>query len=747
MKLTIFTANCVGNPANALYPNKAEIENKEDMMAVISRDHVCAEFKNCHRSIDDFLSSDVEVMDCDNDHSDDPNDWITAEKYDELFPDVSYILVPSRNDGKVKGKRSTRPRHHIYFPHSKITSADEVAGIKTRLQEYAPFFDDNALDAARFIFGHTPSDIVWHEGSRTIDEFLDELDFAEYDQSTQSIAEGSRNSTMSHIAGRLIKRYGNTEKAHDIYLEKAQLCSPPLEDSELALIWSSAVKFGKKVQSQVGYVSPEEFNKGYSLKPDDYSDIGQAKVLSREYEGELAFTDSTDYMRYDGTHWAESKQMAVGACEEFLDEQLKEATAAVEKAKKMLLDAGVDKETVMTGGKALEKVIDESSEKAFKEFMMASKYYAFVMKRRDMKFVTSALQAAKPMLLKKITDFDSQEFLLNTPSATYDLRDGSSKEHAAEDLITKITAVSPVTDGMDLWLDALDSFFCSDKELIEYVQQIVGLSAIGKVYVEALVIAYGEGSNGKSTFWNTIARVLGTYSGTISADALTVGCKRNVKPEMAELKGKRLVIAAELEEGMRLNTSIVKQLCSTDEVTAEKKYKDPFKYVPTHTLVLYTNHLPKVGANDDGIWRRLIVIPFNAKITGSSDKKNYADYLYESAGGAVLSWIIDGAAKAIKNKYKLKTPKIVEDAINKYRENNDWLSAFAEECCEIDVTYTQKSGEFYQEYRSYCARTGEYTRSTTDFYAALENAGFERKKTKAGIIVRGIRLKSDFLDA
>ena len=746
MKFTIYSANCVGNAANAIYPNKAEITNKEDMLSVIARDHVCGEFKKAHRSIDDFISSDVEVMDCDNDHSDNPEDWMTAEKYEELFPDVSYAIVPSKNDGKVKGNKSARPRHHIYFPHEKVTDAGEVAGIKTRLQEYAPFFDDNALDAARFIFGCNPSEIVWHEGSKTITEFLDEMDFAEYDRATQGIAEGSRNSTMSHIAGRLIKRYGNTEKAHDIYLEKAQLCNPPLEDSELALIWSSAVKFGKKVQAQVGYVSPEEFNKGFSLKPDDYSDIGQAKVLSREYAGELAFTDSTDYMRYDGTHWAESKQMAVGACEEFLDEQLKEATAAVEKAKKMLLDSGVDKETVMAGGKALEKAIDEGSEKAFKEFVMASKYYAFVMKRRDMKFVTSALQAAKPMLLKNITDFDSQEFLLNAPDATYDLQDGSSKDHAAEDLITKMTAVSPSDDGMDLWEKALDSFFCGDQELIDYVQQIVGLSAIGNVYVEALVIAYGEGSNGKSTFWNTIARVLGTYSGTISADALTVGCKRNVKPEMAELKGKRLVIAAELEEGMRLNTSIVKQLCSTDEVSAEKKYKDPFKYVPTHTLVLYTNHLPRVGANDDGIWRRLIVIPFNAKITGSSDRKNYSDYLYENAGGAVLSWIIDGAAKAINNKYKLKTPKEVEAAINKYRENNDWFSAFVEECCEVDVTYTQKSGEFYQEYRSYCARTGEYTRSTTDFYTALENAGFERKRAKSGITVYGIRLKSDFLE-
>lgn len=746
MRLTIFSASCVGNAANTIYLNKAVITNKDDMISVIARDHVCAEFKKAHRSIDDFLSSDVEVMDCDNDHSDNPKDWITPEKYEELFPDVSYIIVPSRNDGKVKGNKSARPRHHIYFPHELITVADEVAGIKTRLQKIVPFFDDNALDAARFIFGHTPADIVWHEGSRTIVDFLDELDFAEYDNNSQSIVEGSRNSTMSHIAWKLIKRYGNTDKAHDIFLEKAALCNPPLEDSELALIWSSAIKFGKKVQSQVGYVSPEEFNKGYRLKPDDYSDIGQAKVLAREYEGELSFTDSTDYIRYDGTHWSESKQLAVGACEEFLDEQLKEATVAVEKAKKSLLDAGVDKDAVMVGGKALEKAIDENSEKAFKEFVMASKYYAFVMKRRDMKYVTSALQAAKPMLLKKITDFDNQEFLLNTPTATFDLQNGNSKEHSAEDLVTKITVVSPDDEGMDLWLSALDSFFCGDAELMDYVQQIVGLSAIGKVYVEALVIAYGEGSNGKSTFWNTIARVLGTYSETISADALTVGCKRNVKPEMAELKGKRLVIAAELEEGMRLNTSIVKQLCSTDEVTAEKKYKDLFKYVPTHTLVLYTNHLPRVGANDDGIWRRLIVIPFNAKITGDSDRKNYADFLYENAGGAVLSWIIEGAEKAIKNKYKLKVPKVVEAAINKYRENNDWFSAFVDECCEVDVTFQQKSGEFYQEYRSYCARTGEYTRSTTDFYTALENAGFERKKTKAGVIVRGIRLKSDFLD-
>ncbi len=92
------------------------------------------------------------------------------------------------------------------------------------------------------------------------------------------------------------------------------------------------------------------------------------------------------------------------------------------------------------------------------------------------------------------------------------------------------------------------------------------MCAIGNVYLEELIISYGVGSNGKSTFWNSIAGALGSYSGNISADTLTIGCKRNVKPELAEAKGKRLLIAAELEEGMRLNTSTVKQLCSTDEI-------------------------------------------------------------------------------------------------------------------------------------------------------------------------------------
>ena len=391
---------------------------------------------------------------------------------------------------------------------------------------------------------------------------------------------------------------------------------------------------------------------------------------------------------------------------------------------------------------------NDRQKRSFNQYEDISSYLKYSIKRRDTKYITAALKEARPMLEIEQEALDSNEFLLNTHSATYDLRGGlaSKISHDPLHFITRQTAVDPSNNGMALWESALSTFFLGDSELIDYVQKTVGLSAIGKVFVEAMIIAYGDGRNGKSTFWNAVSRVLGSYSGNISADMLTIGCRRNVKPELAEAKGKRLLIAAEMEEGMRLNTSNVKQLCSTDEIYAEKKYKDPFSYTPSHTLVLYTNHLPKVGAIDSGTWRRLIVIPFEAKIEGEKDIKNYGSHLFEKAGEAILSWVIEGAKLIIADGYHIKPPQKVMAAISDYREGNDWLAHFLEERCTIEPQLQERSGELYTEYRAFCFRTGEYARSTTDFYGALDSAGFERRKTRQGIFVHGLKIKSEFLN-
>ena len=745
MQMTIYDAATVGSRSNCVYPNPVTVTDADTMRQAAAFDHVCAAYKQNYRSVDNFLKADCLPMDCDNDHSDDPDDWLTPFDVAMDFPGVGMIFVYSRSHMKQKGKRGPRPRFHVYFICTETTNSEIYSSWKDRLIADYPYFDDGAKDSARFLFGVKNAVVEVYDGEITIDEFLADS-FAEWDAAQGQIPEGSRNKTMSHYAGRIIKRLGNTEEAHKQFLKEAEKCSPPLDDAELAGIWASAVKFGAKVAAQEGYIPPEQYNQDFLLMPEDFSDVGQAIVLSREYMDRLRFSPATDYIVFNGSFWEESQPNAQGIAQELTARQLEEAETEIQRCMKEMSENGAWAMLAAMGAKKAAAAFSEAQRRSFEKYERAETYRKYAIKRRDTKYISAALKEARPMIQIEQRVLDADEFLLNLPSGTCDLRTGAVREHNAQDYITKQTAVDPSGDGMDVWEDALQTFFQGDADLIRYVQEIVGLAAIGKVYIEALVIAYGEGRNGKSTFWNTIARVLGTYSGNMSADTLTVGCKRNVKPELAEAKGKRMIIAAELEEGMRLNTSNVKQLCSTDEIYAEKKYKAPFSYVPTHTLVLYTNHLPRVGAIDQGTWRRLIVIPFNAKIEGKADIKNYSDFLFKMAGGAVLQWIIEGAKRVIASDYKIVQPRVVQDAIQKYKENNDWLAHFLDDCCEVGDDFEAKSGEFYNAYRSYCLQMGEYTRSTTDFYSALESTGVVRKRTRTGVIIYGLKLKSEFED-
>ena len=761
MKLVLYTADCTGNAANCVYPHRIEAANARELAEAVRRDHVAARYTNNYRSNETFEEAVLIEMDCDNEHTENPAEWVTPETLaeDADLSDVYFATTPSRHNMLPKGNKSARPRFHIHAPIRRCTSAEQVAAIKRALRKKYPFFDKQALDAGRFMYGcdACEDDVYWHEGFMTIDEIIDDTDCREEEPPSVSrkdaIREGARNNTMSHFAGRVLIRHGITEKAYELFLERAEKCTPPLPAAELDAIWRSAVKFAERVQKQDGYIPPEEYNDDFGsgrLKPEDYSDIGEARILAAECAERLLFTSATGFLTFSGDRWVESLEKALGTAEDFLDLQLSDAMETVAEAEEALVAIGIGRETVKGGGKDLTRAVPADRLGLLYALIAAQTYQKFVMRYRNYKNIVNTMNTAKPMLAMDVSELDYDAELLNTPGGTYDLTKGldGCSPHDPDDLITKITGCAPGDKGMKLWLDTLDLFFCGDTELIEYVQRIVGQAAVGRVHEEHMIIAYGGGANGKSTFWNTVARVLGDYSGKISAEALTMNCRRNVKPEMAELKGKRLIIASELEEGTRLNTGMVKQLCSVDPIQAEKKYKDPFSFEPSHTLVLYTNHLPRVSANDDGTWRRLIVIPFNARITGKSDIKNFAEHLYNESGPAIMRWIIEGAAMAIASEYHTLKPKVVRDAINAYREENDWLGQFLAEHCDVDPSYSERSGELYQAYRNACLFCGEYIRSTTDFYGSLEKAGFTRRRQRSGRFIIGLRLKDgqDFLD-
>ena len=467
-----------------------------------------------------------------------------------------------------------------------------------------------------------------------------------------------------------------------------------------------------------------------TLEPADRTDVGQAETFVAEYGHKIRYSKATSFLVYDGKRWCEDDLKAQGLAQELTARQLKEARYKLQKAR-AALDVLIESESQD----------DDAIKSASAAVKAAESFRSYVLGRRATSKIKATLTEAAPAVQIEVRELDADGYLLNTPDGTVDLRTGQIRSHDPDDFCTKITEVGPGRDGVEIWQKFIDDITVGDHDLARYLQEVAGLCAIGAVKREELIIAIGEGSNGKSTFFNLLFRVLGDYSGMLSAETLTTKTRKNKSPEYAELRGKRLIIAAELEEGERLDTSVVKKLCSTDPIMAEKKFKDPFVFVPSHHVILYTNHLPKVGTNDRGTWRRLVTVPFKARFEeGNGQIKDYAGYLFEHCAGAVITWIIDGARRVIGQEYNVVKPECVKSTLQQYQEDSDWLAAFIDARCETGIRCMDTGGRLYAAYKSYCENVGEYVRSNSDFTHALEAAGFEGKKGNRGKRYRGIRL-------
>ena len=637
-----------------------------------------------------------------------------------------------------------------------FTDKGERNRVQAALISLFPQADADCINADRIFFGTDNGLIEGYTDFTAVCTRADLLALVETvmpdtpDQSTQSaqkpewpkygatIPTGQRHGTLVSFASSILKKYGVSEQAYNAFMERTAQCEEPKSDEELERIWRDACKYYEEtIAANPDYVQPDEYaalDFADTLEPTDYTDVGQANVFTEAYGDRVKYTPATKFIVYNGSVWQESEIKAQGLSQELTERQLKEARRRVHLAQ-MELNA------LMESGDSRE------IEAAKQNLAMQEKYRSYVLSRRKSDKIKATLTEARPKVEMDVTALDADGYLLNTPDGTVDLRTGEMKPHDPDDYCTKITSVAPDKKNAELFASFMKRVTVNDEDLERYLQEVAGMCAVGRVLRENLIIAYGEGGNGKSTLFNLLARVLGDYSGSLSAETLTANCRKNKSPEYAELRGKRLVIAAELEEGMRLDTAIVKKLCSTDPILAEKKYKDPFSFVPSHTVILYTNHLPKIGTTDKGTWDRIVAVPFNASFRGQKGEvKNYADYLYDHCGGAVLSWIIEGANRFIANDYNIALPGCVTTAIEQYKANNDWLDNFLSECCEIDRTYRQKSGELYSCYRNYCDRTGDYKRSLADFKQVLTASGYETKKTKTGAIVFGLRVASEFAD-
>lgn len=295
---TIYTANKTGAKQNTMYPNEVSVDNLTALEQAMRRDHVCAKYKGNERSIANFRYSDCIPMDCDNDHSDNPEDWMGPEDVQKAFPGVAFAVSFSRNHMKEKGGKAARPKFHCYFPIGRISSAEQYTALKRQIQKVFPQFDANALDAGRFLFDVENPQVMYFKGKKTVDKLF--------------ILAGGRNGTLHKKACQLIKRYGEVEaKAH--FDAEAAKCVPPLKQQELDAIWSSACKFGERIAAAEGYIPPEQFAAAQDflkqLKPEDnpvypWTELGAGRLFATYYKNITRYvTERKSWHIYEAGVW------------------------------------------------------------------------------------------------------------------------------------------------------------------------------------------------------------------------------------------------------------------------------------------------------------------------------------------------------------------------------------------------------------------------------------------------------------
>lgn len=736
---TLCCARVRGKNKNTFYPDDRVVHNLPELLEAVQYDHTPGAFTDRHRNNKKWCCTECLTFDVDNTEG---GPLVTPETIKQDFPRVVHYIVFSRHHNMPKDGKPAAPRFHVYFPTGLLADAAAVGKLLADVAGTHQYFDGACLDLARFYFGveHPTGDYV--PGALTLDQFM------EQQQATPVVTVpavlpasmgipkewAGRNDRLKSFAFAQLRRCGpeGIAEAEAAFYAEAAKDDPPLPDAELATIWHYAVQNAPaKIWNQPGYLTPDEYaTRGLpcevlQLKLSDLSEVAEGAKFADNVVGGLLYNASLGWLAWDGCRFAPDECRARLLAQLFTERQLKAAAAELQQA----------------AGAAAQ---DAENTELAAQAKRAKDVYAFVKRCRQTNGINHLLTEAKPHLAVAVDDLDADPFGLNTPAGIVDLRTGELRAPDPAARCTKVTAVAPGSDGAELWRGFLGTITCGDAELANYLQTVAGMAVLGKVFTETLLIATGDGGNGKSTFFNTLARVLGDYSTSINPSLLLTGNRGNVGAEVAVLRGIRLALAAETEEGQRLESSTVKRLCSTDRIAANPKYMQPFTFTPSHTLLLFTNFLPRVGSSDRGTWSRLTVLPFNAHLRDTAgEKKDYADMLYTQAGGAVLSWMVEGARRFIANGYKLTPPAVVREALADYRKSCDWLGGFLTECCELGENYATNGRELYAHYTAYCQVNGDYRRDNRDFAHAMQNAGYERKHTMKGWQYYGLRLHSE----
>ena len=331
--------------------------------------------------------------------------------------------------------------------------------------------------------------------------------------------------------------------------------------------------------------------------------------------------------------------------------------------------------------------------------------------------------------------FDADPWLLNCANGTLDLRTGTLRPHDRADLLTKYLPIAYDTEAQcPTWNAFLDRIMNQNQNLIGFLQRAVGYALTGVIREHVLLILWGKGRNGKSTFLNTLRTLLGLYAIKAPSELLMVSNNDRRPTERADLFGKRFVAAIETEQGRRLAEVFVKEATGGDPIRARRMREDFWEFQPTHKVFLATNHKPVITGTDTAIWERIRLIPFTVTIPKDERDTTLPDKLQDELSG-ILAWAVRGCLTWQKD--GLGEPDEVQQATTGYRAEMDVLGQFITECCLVGPNYRVKADKLYDAYKVW---HGEQAQNQRAWGMALTDRGHERY-TNNGTWYRGIAIR------
>lgn len=347
------------------------------------------------------------------------------------------------------------------------------------------------------------------------------------------------------------------------------------------------------------------------------------------------------------------------------------------------------------------------------------------------------------------TAFDSNQDILVLLNGTLDFAEGVFREHRPSD---NATVRSPIAFNPEAECPKWEGFlnrFIPDVETRVYLARAVGYSLTGRVHHDALFFAYGKGANGKSTFFGVLKILLGDLMTTVPIAALLAAkSDNNFDYHKASMEGRRVVLTDEIPEGRSLADSQVKAITGGDPMNARRPFESPYVFMPTHKLWLMGNHKPEIKGTDEGIWRRVHMIPFLYTMPAEERRPRHeilAEFEAEAAG--ILNWAIRGLLES--RDIGLRPPPQVVEATKEYREESDQFGAFLIECTEKTPAGEVGIGALAKCYGIWCEHNGEFPRykGTRKLRSAMMERGWHvEPDRKDHPTVKGLRLKLEESD-